>query len=148
MTWCYLWFDKLANEANRSLIPVPKELQLLDNDLMQLWDDKLFQPIISLHFGKSFQQKQNQVSLLKFKLLVSAVFTQAIPQNRSPDLVTREIKKGGKRSDNNIVLGQFLSLVKKWSKNTEIWLGVINDLTNWKRNYIGALTKCQKSCRL
>jgi len=66
-----------------------------------------------LHFGKSCQQKQNQVSLLKFKLLVSAVFTQAIPQNRSPDLVKREIKKGGKLSDNNIVFGQFLSLVKK-----------------------------------
>jgi len=40
------------------------------------------------------------------------VFTQAIPQNRSPDLVTREIKKGKKRSHNNIVFGQFLSLKK------------------------------------
>jgi len=41
---------------------------------------------------------------------------QVILQNRSPDLVTREIKKGGKLSDNNIVFGQFLSLVKKMLK--------------------------------
>jgi len=59
---------------------------------MQLWDDKLFQPIISVHFGKSCRKKQNQVSLLKFILLASAIFTQAILQ-KSPDLVTRDIKK-------------------------------------------------------
>jgi len=46
-------------------------------------------------------------------LHASEIFTQAILQNRNPDLVTRENKKGGKVSNNYIVFGQFLSSVKK-----------------------------------
>jgi hypothetical protein len=81
---------------------------------MQWSDDKLYQPIILLYFWKSFEEKQNQVNLLMVNLHASVIFTQAILQNRSPDLVTREIlKKGGKLSDNNNVFGQFLSSVKK-----------------------------------
>jgi len=45
-------------------------------------------------------------------LHASVIFLQAILQNRSPDLVTRENQKGGKLSNNYIVFGQFLSSVK------------------------------------
>jgi len=66
---------------------------LLDNDLMQWSDDKLYQPKILLYFWKSFKEKQNQVNLLTVNLHASVIVTQAILQNRSPDLVTRANKK-------------------------------------------------------
>ena len=63
---------------------MPKELQIIN---------KPHQPSILLYFREYNMQKQKKVYLLKFNLLASVIFTQAILQHRSRDLVTRVNKK-------------------------------------------------------